>query len=433
MNYTISLKNYSNIIWFVIVIYFVEQFILQPQSFFLLELGAIVLLMISSRRIVMPRVAGLRPYLAYIIFISIVGLAKYGLSLVQRDLFYQLGSLVTIALGYYLYILYDDKGKSLWSTICLMLLISSIICLSQGLFEITSDIDFSDLRNIFGLGIKATSILLPLLAGKRLFLKEKSLPWQLDYVAIILWTVQIVLNMSRTAIVNIAISSAVFVIVMIVKKGFSGVALIKIIIFVIVMIAAVTTIQKILPNEATDKFGNKMDKMFTEVGVSNNYNSMATAQADWRGYENSQAIKQWKKENTITQIFGAGNGRIIGIYFVPEHWRDTIERQGNISGVTILHNTYYTLLIKGGIVLVALLFLFIIMNFRVAIKLTKKDKYLFEGIVLLSLVFYIVVDGYVIRTMIERGEEIAPMLLLGYYNALYYRTRDIEGETDEEV
>lgn len=431
MNYTISLKNYSNIIWFVILVYFVEQFLLQPQSFFLLELGAIVLLMISSRRIVMPRVAGLRPYLAYIIFISIVGLAKYGLSLVQRDLFYQLGSLVTIALGYYIYIIYENKEKSLWSTVCLMLLISSAICLVQGALTLTRNAEFSELRDTFAIGIKAISILLPLLVGKRLFLKEKSLPWKFDYVAILFWTVQIVLNMSRTAIVNIAISSAAFVIVMIVKKGFNGVAIAKIVIFAILAVAAVTTIQNLLPNKATDTFSNKMDNMFSEIGVSNKYD-MATAQADWRGYENSQAIKQWEKEDAITQIFGAGNGRIISIVFVPDHWKGTIERQGNISGVTILHNTYYTLLIKGGIVLVALLVLFLIMNLRVAIRLIKDSKYLFEGIVVMSLILYIIVDGYVIRTMIERGEEIAPMLLLGYYNALYYRTRDAEGEEDEE-
>ena len=431
MNFTVSLKNYGNIIWFVVVVYFLELFILQPQSFFLLELGAILLLMLSSRRIIVPRVAGLKPYLLYIIFISIVGLAKFGLTLTQRDLFYQLGSIVTIVLGYYLYILYDDKGKSLWSTVCFILLVASIVCLFQGILSLTSDIEFSDLRNSFGLAIKSISVLLPLLVGKRLFLKEKSMPWVLDYVAIILWTVQIVLNMSRIAVVNIVISSAVFVIVMIVKKGFNAAAIVKIIIFAIIAIAAVIAIQSYLPDEATDKFGNKVNNMFSEVGVNNEYSTIGEAQADWRGYENSQAVKQWGKEDPITQIFGAGNGRIISIEFVPDSWKETVERQGNIIGVTILHNTYYTLLIKGGIVLVVLLLLFLIMNFKVAVNLIRNSKYLFEGIVLLSIVIYILVDGYVIRTMIERGEEIAPMLLLGYYNALYYRTRDTEGEEDE--
>lgn len=433
MNFTLSIKKNSSIIWIVVGAYLFEQYFMTPQYFLMLELLLIVLLMITSRRIIFPKIVGIGPYLAYILFISVMGLTKYGFSLVQRDLFYQLGSIVTMALGYYLYMIYGGERKSLWSTVCLMLLITSVICLIRGVFSLTGEMEFSDLRNTFGVGVKAISLFLPLLAGKRIILREKTLPSQLDIVTIVLWILQSILNLSRTAVINIIISSVVFILAVIIKRKINGRAIARVIVFAIIVVLMLSIIPRFLPEEATDTFSNKVDNMFTEMDKENQYRDIASAQADWRGYEISQAVKQWKKENVLTQIFGAGNGRIISIYFVPDHWQKIVERQGNITGVTILHNTYYTLLIKGGIVSIILLLFFLLMNAKISFKMMKNDKLFFEGVILLSIVLYILIDGYAVRTMIEREEEIAPMLLIGYINAMYYRSINEEVEENEEI
>ncbi len=433
MNFTLSIKKNSSIIWIVVGAYLFEQYFMTPQYFLMLELLLIVLLMITSRRIIIPKIKGIGPYLAYILFISVMGLTKYGFSLVQRDLFYQLGSIVTMALGYYLYMIYGGERKSLWNTVCLMLLITSVICLIRGVFSLTGETEFSDLRNTFGVGVKAISLLLPLLAGKRIILREKTLPSQLDIVTIVLWILQSILNLSRTAVINIIISSVVFILAVIIKRKINGRAIARVIVFAIIVVLMLSIIPRFLPEEATDTFSKKVDNMFTEMDKENQYRDIASAQADWRGYEISQAVKQWKKENVLTQIFGAGNGRIISIYFVPDHWQKIVERQGNITGVTILHNTYYTLLIKGGIVSIILLLFFLLMNAKISFKMMKNDKLFFEGVILLSIVLYILIDGYAVRTMIEREEEIAPMLLIGYINAMYYRSINEEVEENEEI
>ncbi len=431
MNSVISIKKENNIIWLIILLYILEQYFLEDEVFLVLEMVTIALLILSSRKIIIPQMIGLHPYVGYILFVTIMGVVKYGASATQRDLFYQLGSVVTIVLAYYLFIAYENKEKSLFSTVCLMLLISTVVCLFQGLADLSSNLDFATLRQSFSVGLKSISFMLPLLIGRLIIFKKKTLPWRLDIVAIIVWIVQIVLNLSRIALVNVGLSALVVIIVSLIKKRIRISSIIKLAILLFIVGLVVFRVEKFLPEEATDVFDQKIDNSLTEIDKDNEYNTMAEAQADWRGYENSQALKQWKNEDLFTQIFGAGNGRIISIYFVPDNWKEIIERQDSISGVTILHNTYYTLLIKGGIVMLLLLFFFLFMNVRIAIKLINNKKYLFEGIVLLSIVCYIMVDGYVVRTMIEKGEDIAPMLLLGYINAEYYRTRYVEVEEND--
>ncbi len=427
----LTINKDSNIIWFVVILYLLDMFAIKPEVFLIIEMIVIFFLLLGSRRIIIPRVNGLAPYLGYIIFVSIMGLVKYGVQLAQRDLFYQLSSILTIILGYLFYMMNEDKKKSLWSSVCFTLMLSSIVCLVRGILALTGTMEFVTFRSTFEIGIKSISLLLPILAGKMLFLKEKTLPWKLDIVTIILWMIQIVLNLSRTALVNLAISTVVVLVVVILKKRASIASIIKLVSFLVVTILIVVALTSLMPKEAKKTFSKKIDNMFEEVSSDGYYGNSETAQEDWRGYENSEALEQWKKSDAITKIIGSGNGKLIHIRFVPYQWKSIIEKQNNVTGVTILHNTFYTLLIKGGIILVALLLIFLFRNALLAIKMIRNDDYLFEGIVLLCIVMYILMDGYVVRVMIDRGEEMAPMLLLGYINALYYRRKDEDEEVEK--
>ena len=77
---------------------------------------------------------------------------------------------------------------------------------------------------------------------------------------------------------------------------------------------------------------------------------------NWRAYEMQAAIKQWISSNFFEKIIGSGLGRGIHIDYIPYSWSEMVEN----NQIPLLHNGYYTVLIKIGILgVLALLTIFL--------------------------------------------------------------------------
>ncbi len=430
----ISFSRDNRIIALVILLFVVQRFFLSEEQFIVLLLIIIFLLTIKYRKIIIPRIAGLHIYIAVLVLITIIGLTKYSFFSVQRDIFYQVWPILIMIVGYLMFFIYGDKDKSLWETIVLVMFILAIVSLLQASTVKVSEASFGTFRNTFGDGTRSTSILLPLLIAKRFVLKEKTLSPKIDIIAMIVWIIQITLNFSRTSLFNSGLGLIICIVCLIAKKQLSLATAGKTIILVGTLIAIIAVIYVQLPKKVLDRFEGKVETSLTEISYENKYNSSTEAQKNWRGYEIVSAQKEWRESDLFTQIFGKGNGSLIHIKYIPYKWKDTVDKEDGRTGIPILHNTYYTMLIKGGVVYVIIFILFLLLNIRIAYRLLKNEKYFFEGIILFCLIGYLIVDGYIVRAMMQKGEDIAPYLMIGWANALYCRKglEPVEEETDED-
>lgn len=415
----IRVKTKTEIIWLVVVIYILKTYILDSEKFFLFSVGLIILYSISKDTMVLPKIPGVWPYIFGLIFVSVLGIAKYSRVLVERDIFYEFSAVVWIVLGYYIYDLYKDKGKSLWKTLCLLVGISSLICVFQGFASLQEGLEFNAFRENFSQGIRGVSIMMPLLLGRRYVLREKTFHNWLELFIMALWTVQILLNLSRVSIINVALGMIIFIFCEAYRSKISLIGSLKLLTMIVLIIGLGMGVVSMLPDDSTERFAEKFSNTFQEIDSDNEYTKLDEAQSDWRGYEISCAQEQWKKSDLMTKVIGGGNGTLIKIHYIPDQWKETVESQNGMTGVTVLHNTYYTLLIKGGMLLVGLFIYFMLRNIISGWKAVtdSSNKYILEGIFLVILFCIIIIDAYVIRSMIQKGEDIAPFLLIGWINA----------------
>lgn len=428
----IRLSKDTKIIWLLMALLLLQQYFLTEEQFLAFSVITIVFICIYSRKMIIPRIAGIRPYILMLLFIAAVGLIRYSTYLVFRDMFYQWWTVIAMIIGYMLYSAYGDTTKSLWYTIVLTMFILSIVCLIKGFAGQAGQFDFITLRTSFGTGSRTISIILPLLVFKRIFLKEYTLSSIMDIVVILTWSAQLLLNFSRTALLNLVICMVVILICLMTRKRISVTAFARMMVVVIALIIVGTQMVDLLPDDVKDEFGGKVENSLTEINSENEYKNLEDAQNNWRGYEISCAQKQWKQASFPVELFGHGNGSLVSIKYIPYNWKGTVEYQDGKPGITVLHNTYYTMLTKGGVLFLLIYLWLLIQNFRVAIKLMRREEYSFEGIALMCIVVYMIVDGYVIGAMMQRGEDIAPYMLLGWFNALYINKIKF-GDDEEEA
>lgn len=149
-----------------------------------------------------------------------------------------------------------------------------------------------------------------------------------------------------------------------------------------------------------------------EVDSSQKITSVGSAMNNWRAYEIQSAKEQWKGEWVLSQLFGEGMGKGVEIQYVPYTWTSVVD--GN--EIPLLHNGFYTMLIKGGIIgLTGLLWLFM-GNIKKGLCMSKHrtDKLYFNILVAVSIAA--VANTYVVRGPIQQGVFLIWALLIGWIN-----------------
>ena len=431
----IKIKRKTEIMWIIVALYLLKTYAIKAEAFFLVCVGVIGLYTIRRKAIVIPKIPGLIFYTLTLILMTAIGMTKYPISLVERDVFYESFSVIYLIIGYYTFDYYSGREKSLWKTVCFSLFVVSGVCVAQRITSVTSGADFATFREQFNQSVGSISFIVPILVGKRYIYKENTFSEVKDNGLIILWILQLLLNLSRISIVNMLIGIVVFIVCGVYKRKINLQNAFRILTTVLAIGILGMVFINVMPDEAKDRFEEKFSNSFTEISASNEYEDISDAQSDWRGYEIHCAQEQWKNSNLLSQLIGSGNGTLIYIQYIPDQWAQTVEHQNGKAGVTILHNTYYTLLVKGGLLAVVALLALLGLNMLKAIKgLAKFDnENMLYATMVIILVVLILTDAYVVRNMMDKGSEMTALLLIGWINAQINNSERNHRYIDEKV
>ena len=412
----LTFKKDTKIIWILLALILVGQYAVGGEMFGLICLGFIFLYFLKSRKIFIPRFPEWTAYFLCIVIMIVLGAIQFTAREVFRDTFYELSNVIFMFLGYYLYCDYSEKKKSIWATTVLGFAIISFVTFIKAIISINGDIDFNYFKQTFGVQIQIISFLTPLLFIKVAILREVTLSKVWDIVILIMWISHVLLAVSRVGISNIVVGFIIGFIACIYSGMITGVSIVRILSWIVGVVALVLVVVTVYPSDTQNTLDEKFQKSFTEVSSENEYKDVEDAQQDWRGYEISMAQKQWKNSSFFEQVIGSGNGKLIKINLVPYSWKETVDVQDGQYGITILHNSYYTLLIKGGLLAVAALLWILFAALRYGFKCVrlKNRILLFEGLIFIQFFFIMGMDAYIVRSLMDKGSVYAVLLLLGW-------------------
>lgn len=409
-------KLTQKIIWPLVALYLSQTYLFSYEYFFAVSVVILCVYIIWKKGVLkLPKIPGMLEYIAMLLLISFVGFIRYSLRLVVRDVFYEFSNIVLIFLGYYLY----KKRKNIEdiiTTTVFMVTATSIITLFSGLVALVREPSFATMRDSFAVGIKSVEVLFPIVFIYVFVEKKVVISKVADKVILMLWGLQTLLNLSRVTVVGVAIALSTCVLLLIIyhKISFNKVA--KMVGITIIMVGLFSVVWQVIPESISNHFMNKLENTVSEIAVASEYDSIAEAQTNWRGYEISCAQQQWLEKDLVAKLVGSGNGTLIPIFYIPDNWKPIIEVQNGKTGITVLHNTYYTLLIKGGLVAVALFIRMFLLNIRKGMKYYKM-KNNETGMYLVALCVIMLVDAYVIRGMVQSDAQLTWSILFGWMNA----------------
>lgn len=331
-------------IYYGLLILLISRIFLENEEvFFLLSLVYFSACVSKTMKLRIPQITGLKLYMIFIIYSTIIGFCLYSARNVIRDLFYIVPTVLWIIIGYNL-CANNQTGKSLLKTLYLYGMVISIKCVID--FLLNPTLNFNQIRVIFGTCVYDIGFLLPIIAFEIIILKRTVFSAKLDCFILLLMIVQIGLSFGRIAILEPLIAFSIISILSIKSLGSKG-RTIKILagIFLILTIAVVILFY-VLPDSTTSVFLAKIENSATEINTKQNIDSIASAMQNWRAYEMQATLKQWRKSGILSQAFGRGIGKGIDLEFVPYSWKSA----GMIENgeMPLAHNGFYTLIPKGG-------------------------------------------------------------------------------------
>lgn len=384
----------SEIYWGILALLIARIFLNNEQAFFVLSLTYFLTWMLKNMKLRIPQIYGLKIYVTFIIYSTIMGFWKYSTRNVIRDLFYIVPTVLWIIIGYNLCV--DNRtGKSLLKTLYLYGMVISVKCVID--FLLNPTLNFNQIRIVFGTYVYDIGFLLPIIAFEIVILKRTIFSIKVDRCLLLLMIVQIGLSFGRIAILEPLIAFSVISVLSIKSMSNKG-RIIKILAAMfLVLTIVVIALFYILPDSTTSIFLAKIENSTTEINTKQNIDSIASAMQNWRAYEMQAALRQWKKSNIISQIFGHGMGKGIELEFVPYSWKNVgMVENGEIP---LAHNGFYTLLPKGGLFAVMAMLLIVAGSVHKGLQMTKrasKDSKV-SGIILISIMAAGFANMWVVR------------------------------------
>lgn len=410
----------KRIVWPIVILYLLQTYFLSNEIFFAISIALVGYTIIGNKfKIKCLDIPGIKLYLILLAFISCLGMMKYSFGLVARDVYYEFTNILLIYIGYTL-CSKRNEIEDIYATAFTMIAISSIVTFAAGIFTVLGGVSFATLRETFSVGIKSIEVLLPVFIVYIVAYRNIIISRKIDLFVLIMWSAQAILNMSRTTLFGIVIGVLVSLFILNAKKELNLYRLKKIAGIVLVILFVVIIAARVLPENVTGRFIDKIWHTLTEVNSSISFSNLAEANSNWRGYEISQAKNQWLESSLFAKLMGSGNGRLISISYVPDLWKEIVQSQGGITGVTVLHNSYYTLLIKGGLVLVFSFIALFLLNIRkgyITVKRATNTENIILGITLILLCVTMLIDAYVIRGMVQNDAQIVWSIMFGWINA----------------
>lgn len=381
---------------------------LSPTQFFILSICYYFLLVIKLKgKVVFPRVPGLKLYVCVIAYTTLVGFFLYTTRNVIRDLYYILPTVLWIFIG-----ASESAQNPEMDIKKTIFLYGTFITLKNFLFFIgKGSLDFNDLRSVFGLNVYDLGFILPISAICVFLHQEVYVGKKIDRMIVVLMTLNVVLSLGRIAILQPII---IFTVLLFMegKEAENQAKINKVVKLFFSIMVALVMLFYIMPSRIKSPLMDKVLNSFDEVDSSQKITSVGSAMSNWRAYEIQSAKEQWKGEWVISQLFGEGMGKGVEIQYVPYSWAGVVD--GN--EIPLLHNGFYTMLIKGGIIgLAALLWLFM-GNVKKGLYMSKHRADKVYSNILVAISVAAVANTYVVRGPIQQGTFLTWALLIGWIN-----------------
>lgn len=381
---------------------------LSPTQFFILSICYYFLLVIKLKgKIVFPRVPGLKLYVCVIAYTTLVGFFLYTTRNVIRDLYYILPTVLWIFIG-----ASESAQNPEMDIKKTIFLYGTFITLKNFLLFIgKGSLDFNNLRSVFGLNVYDLGFILPISAICVFLHQEVYVGKKIDRMIVVLMTLNVVLSLGRIAILQPII---IFTVLLFMegKEAENQAKINKVVKLFFSIMVALVMLFYIMPSSIKSPLMDKVLNSFDEVDSSQKITSVGSAMSNWRAYEIQSAKEQWKGEWVISQLFGEGMGKGVEIQYVPYSWAGVVD--GN--EIPLLHNGFYTMLIKGGIIgLAALLWLFM-GSVKKGLYMSKYRADKVYSNILVAISVAAVANTYVVRGPIQQGTFLTWALLIGWIN-----------------
>lgn len=153
-------------------------------------------------------------------------------------------------------------------------------------------------------------------------------------------SLSVFITLSRTTYIYFAIS-LLFLTLFSRNKEIMMKSIMNILIYIILAIL----FSLLIPSDIKQSFIEKFFNSIGEVSSRRDWNSLVTVVNNWRGFENFCAHNQYESYNLLHRLFGQGVAQ--GIFVGNFGYLVGID---NSQYLPYLHNSFYTLLIKTGVV-----------------------------------------------------------------------------------
>lgn len=329
---------------------------------------------------------------------ALVGISNLGTRAYIRDIYYFLNPIVFILIG-----LNASSGESgykrVLNSIVMISVVISLVSLIQMVVGIISTGQIKNLRTYFDYAIWGDVIsvgaVLALWKEETWFEKRKN-------VTLGLLVLVSILGLSRTIWIELI---AMIVVVTILgqnkAKGF-----IKILAFAGAIVIVISVVIHYLPSTQLDTMMKKIVNSVSEISLSDNWTQISSIQANWRGYEMYCARKQFAEESILAQLFGRGFGTGIKVGSVSS----LVGQSGDY--IYVIHNGFYGMLIKEGIVgLVLYIFFYVSLLFN-GYKMTLKSRSKLDSVIV-GTTACLIIYTYLVKGIISDFVQINALLAIG--------------------
>lgn len=409
-----KIKKETNIYWGLLAVLVIGTLFLNSEVFFVFSAFYFLLILFQNGfKLVLPQVTGMKMFLCLIFIGFVSGCVLYSFRNVARDMLYFLFTLLWVLVGVNIAKKKSYSMQSVYKTLCLFAIIVSGSCLIN--FVISQNWGFDGIREAFVTGVYDIGFILPMMVLNSILNNNYAFSKKTDNFIIIVLSVHVFASIGRISILVPLLGIIMILCFSLKYKDGQKKNIKKIVILLSALAGIAVVIFFVIPEDVTMFFTEKIFGTFDELNSTQEFDSIEGAMHNWRGYEMQVALEQWKNSNLFQKIFGSGIGKGIHINYIPYSWADANMVENN--EIPLLHNGFYTTLIKLGVVGTVSMLLIFVGTFFKALKRIKKSKYDVDTQMMLIL---LAVGGilytYIANGLIGKTPFLAWGLLMGIFS-----------------
>lgn len=411
--------KWKKLLFTVIALYIAIRVGVQDELVLLGCAFLLLLLIINYKYVVFPKIMGFKIYAISIAIMLIYGMVSAEVNNYIKGMFHVVSVVVVVIVGYYLCVMTGDK-KSLFLTMEICGILMSITTFVRALMNFGELKDIEGLRLYFGAQVYELSVIFVVLLFLCVYKKKVIATRFIDIFAIVLLGLNIIVSLGRAQIFAILFVLALMNLLNFIFEKNKLRVLRRFSIVLIALVVLIGSVAYFMPYDIKETFFQKTENSSMELNSNATFKHEKDIYNNWRGYEIKNAQKQWRKYNTFEMVFGGGVQKQIKISNLPSHFTRGAGYTFQDNKSPILHNGYYTLLVKGGVLaIIGVLIWLLAPLFMIFWKKNDEES---KDILLLmiSLNAMYIIYTYVVRGVVDQIIHLSYGLTIGWLNACYY-------------